>query len=286
MQVPTVICYRGGRFSSWGFETRLEDFSDPGIDVAEWFKVYLDRKEYRDADNDSWPRSYDDVKRAFRDFLRQIYNCIKDELETAVLRGTQWRDANIEFIFSVPTTWTAVAVTQTFEGIIQEAGFASGGVNHKVVIGLTEAEAAAVHTLATEREAYSHGQIILVVDAGGGTTDLALLRAHKAADAKLALKALDSVHGLELGSVEVDLAFEDLAFERLKSCAHELSLSHKACEKVARKMAREAFRPFKENFGTDSSDRQAWKRIDIPGISDMISIPYAGIRSGGLMVSK
>lgn len=215
-----------------------------------------------------------------------MYTCIKEELEAAVLRGTQWRDADIEFIFSVPTTWTAVAVTQTFEGVIHEAGFASGGANHKVLIGLTEAEAAAVHTFATEREAYSDGQIILVVDAGGGTTDLALLRAHKTVNGKLALKALDSVHGLELGSVEVDLAFEDLAFERLKSCASQLGLSHKACEKVARKMAREAFRPFKENFGTDSSDRQTWKRIDIPGISDTISIPYAGLRSGGLMISK
>ena len=285
-QVPTVVCYRSGRFSSWGFETSQEDFSDPEIDVGEWFKVYLDRKEYQDASDNSWPRSYDDVKRAFRDFLRQLYARIREELESAVLRGTTWHDASVEFIFSVPTTWTAMSVTQTFEGIIHEAGFTSGGVNHKVVIGLTEPEAAAIHTFATEKETYSDGQIILVVDAGGGTTDLALLKANKQTNGQMGLSELDNVRGLELGSVEIDVAFEDMVLERLLASKATLGLSDRACEKAARKMARENFRPHKENFGSDMSDRQNMKRIDIPGVSDSISIPHAGIRGGGLMVTK
>lgn len=280
------MCYRNGRFSSWGFETRLEDTSDPELDIGEWFKVYLDRKEYRDAMDDSWPRSYEDVKRAYRDFLRQLYGCIKQELQSAVLRGVSWRNASVEFIFSVPTTWTAMAVTNTFEKLIHESGFGSEGTNHKVVIGLTEAEAAAIHTFATEKETYSDGQIVLVVDAGGGTTDLALLKAQKQPNGKLALKAIDNVRGLELGSVEIDLAFENMALERLERSAPELGLSTQKCEKVVRTMARQNFRPHKENFGSDMSDRQSMKRIDIPGVSDSVSIPHAGIRSGGLMITK
>lgn len=280
------MCYRNGRFSSWGFETRLEDTSDPELDIGEWFKVYLDRKEYRDAMDDSWPRSYEDVKRAYRDFLRQLYGCIKQELQSAVLRGVSWRNASVEFIFSVPTTWTAMAVTNTFEKLIHESGFGSEGTNHKVVIGLTEAEAAAIHTFATEKETYSDGQIVLVVDAGGGTTDLALLKAQKQPNGKLALKAIDNVRGLELGSVEIDLAFENMALERLERSAPELGLSAQKCEKVVRTMARQNFRPHKENFGSDMSDRQSMKRIDIPGVSDSVSIPHAGIRSGGLMITK
>lgn len=293
--MPTVVYYRNGRFSSWGFETRQDDFSERDLDVAEWFKVYLDhkeykehldRKQYKDAADDSWPRSYEDVKRAYRDFLRQLYTCIREEIQSAVLRGTSWPDADIEFIFSVPTTWTAIAVTKTFEGLLHEAGYGSEGKNHKVVIGLTEAEAAAVHTFATEKETYSDGQIILVVDAGGGTTDLALLRAEKQSNGDIGLKALDNVHGLELGSVEIDMAFEELAEDRLKRCAFDLGLSEQGCEKAAQRMARDSFRPHKENFGSDMSDRQTTKRIDIPGVSDSISIPHAGIRNGGLMVSK
>lgn len=286
LQVPTVVCYRNGRFSSWGFETRQEDQSDPEVDFAEWFKVYLDRKEYRDAADDSWPRSYEDVRRAYRDFLRQLYICIREEISSSVLRGVSWQDANVEFIFSVPTTWTAVAITKIFEALLHEAGFGSEGKSHKVVIGLTEAEAAAIHTFVTEKETYRHGQIILVVDAGGGTTDLALLRAEKLANGQTVLKALDNVHGLELGSVEIDIAFEVLAEERLKRCALDLGLSEQACEKAARRMGRESFRPHKENFGSDMSDRQTTKRIDIPGVSDSMSIPHAGIRNGGLMITK
>ena len=281
-----MVCYRKGRFSSWGFETRLEDTSDPLLDTGEWFKVYLDRKEYQDAADDSWPRSYEDVKRAYRDFLRQLYGCIKQELQSAVLRGVSWHDAAVEFIFSVPTTWTAMAVTNTFESIIHESGFGSEGDNHKIVIGLTEAEAAAIHTFATEKETYTDGQIVLVVDAGGGTTDLALLKAQKEKNGSLALKAIDNVRGLELGSVEIDLSFENVALQRLEQCTPELGLTPQECEKVVRKMARQNFRPHKENFGSEMSDRQSTKRIDIPGVSDNVNVARAGIRNGGLMITK
>ena len=284
--MPTVICYRNGILSSWGFETRQEDFSDPALDVGEWFKVYLDRKEYRDAGDDSWPRSYEDVKRAYRDFLKQLYLRTKEEIEAAVLRGSSWEEAEIEFIFSVPTTWTAMAVATTFEKLIKEAGFGSDSAEHKVVIGLTEAEAAAIHTFETEKATYSPGQIVLVVDAGGGTTDLALLQVHSDENRQHVMKELDNVRGLELGSVEIDVAFEDMVLERLLHVGAETGMSPDACAKAARKMSRDNFRPHKENFGSEMSDRQTVKRIEIPGLSDMISIPSVGIRNGGLMVTK
>jgi len=99
------------------------------------------------------------------------------------------------------------------------------------------------------------------------------------------LKAIDKVRGLELGSVEIDLAFENMALERLERSAPELGLSKQKCEKVVRTMARQNFRPHKENFGSDMSDRQSMKRFDIPGMSDSVSIPHVGIRSG-LMITK
>lgn len=58
--------------------------------------------------------------------------------------ASRWEDAKIEFVFSVPTTWKPTTV-ERFRKIILAAGFGSSA-NHTASIGLTEAEAAAVHT--------------------------------------------------------------------------------------------------------------------------------------------
>lgn len=68
--------------------------------------------------------------------------------------------------------------------------------------------------------------------------------------------------------------------------AQELNLSEYSCEKAARRMARDSFKPHKENFGSEMSDRQMRKKIDIPGVPDHVTIEYAGIRGGGLIITK
>lgn len=57
---------------------------------------------------------------------------------------SRWEDARIEFIFSVPTTWKPHPTVERFRSITARAGFGRYP-NHKSTIGLTEAEAAAVH---------------------------------------------------------------------------------------------------------------------------------------------
>jgi hypothetical protein len=59
--------------------------------------------------------------------------------------ANRWENANIEFVFSVPTTWKPVPTVERFRSVVKRAGFGAYP-NHKVDIGLTEAEAAAVHT--------------------------------------------------------------------------------------------------------------------------------------------
>ena len=81
---------------------------------------------------------------------------------------------------------------ESFRLIVAQAGFGGGGRNHTLSIGLTEAEAAAVHTsteasgifkvrLSTALGIHVHlssvslisskeNDVLLVVDAGGGTT--------------------------------------------------------------------------------------------------------------------
>ena len=97
-------------------------------------------------------------------------------------------DAVIEFVFSAPTTWLPQGdKIKAFEEILNNSAF-NGGKKHSVKLGLTEAEAVAVHTASCVAEPFKiclvpnisrepgsdpvlwAGQVILVCDVGGGTT--------------------------------------------------------------------------------------------------------------------
>lgn len=74
---------------------------------------------------------------AFRycDFFRFLYHTIQQKLQGEI--ASRWEDANIEFIFSVPTTWKPVPTVERFRSTVERAGFGRFP-NHKAVIGLTE----------------------------------------------------------------------------------------------------------------------------------------------------
>ena len=152
-----MLCYTDDALSSWGFLTKTEDDSDPRKNFQEWFKIFLDPKEYKDArsvDPTGVPPSHEDVRRYYRDFLGKLCSYIERQLEDQV-GNFSWQDAHVEFLFSVPTTWTAVGVTKDFERLAREAGFGKAGARHTVAVGLTEAEAAAVYTLKTQSASYA-----------------------------------------------------------------------------------------------------------------------------------
>lgn len=133
-----------------------------------------------------------DVERWYEDYLRSLYEWIEFSLSPQLHRTT-WHNAKVEFIFSVPTTWNPLIV-EKFRAIAAKAGY--GKVwNHSLKIGLTEAEAAAVHTSieasatfnvsvtsvlslptvpndckANPNNEIKEHDVLLVCDVGGGTT--------------------------------------------------------------------------------------------------------------------
>ncbi len=126
-------------------------------ELREWFKVFFDEVEYNKArgHKHSIPYllpSYSHVKKAYEDFLGQLYVHVKSQLQDIV---KQWSTADIEFLFSVPTTWTKLSMTREFRRIAMSAGFGRDGINHSVEISLTEAEAAAIHTFGSHNAMYS-----------------------------------------------------------------------------------------------------------------------------------
>lgn len=78
----------------------------------------------------------------YYDYFAYLYQYIESKLQMEL--PLRWDDARIEFIFSVPTTWAPHPTVERFRSVIKKAGFGRSP-NHKSIIGLTEAEAAAVH---------------------------------------------------------------------------------------------------------------------------------------------
>jgi hypothetical protein len=131
----------------------LEDQTE----VQEWFKLFFDPAEYERARQlpfafDYLPPSHGDVIRWYRDFLNGLYR----HLEQVILSFFgPWAETDVTFLFSVPTTWTKLRLTQGLVLLAREAGFGSAGPRHSVEVSLTEAEAAAVFTFKSQHQEYS-----------------------------------------------------------------------------------------------------------------------------------
>lgn len=148
-KVPTAIVYPKNQSapSSWGFlsTTRAEQNS-PFKSYKDWFKTYLDPARLSHAqyqDPNGTPESMKEIELCYEDYLRLLYKHIEFKLGSEI-HGASWQSAKVEFIFSVPTTWRP-PVIEVFRSLVLRAGF-EGYPGHSVTIGLTEAEAAAVHT--------------------------------------------------------------------------------------------------------------------------------------------
>ncbi|KIV84831.1 hypothetical protein PV11_00585 [Exophiala sideris] len=284
-KVPTSLCYEPGNEISWGFLTHREDGDD--LEVHDWFKIYLDETEYHEAAKlspETVPPTHAHVKAYYRDYLRKLYQHIRKVL-SAELPAVGFEEETIEFIFSVPTTWSP-GVAEDLRQLAREAGFDSGGSNHSVKIGLTEAEAAAVCSFSTQSGWFANGDVMLIVDAGGGTTDLALLKSEVVEGARPTLKQLDEVRGDEIGSVEIDIAFSLLAEARLQQAAPYIDLDRETIPKVVNKMARTTFKVIKEEYGNEDHQHLPVRNIPIPGISVRACSDAGDVQKGKLTVPR
>lgn len=101
------------------------------------------------------------------DYFKYLYHYVQFKLQPEL--AARWEDARIELIFSVPTTWRPYPTVERFRKTIERAGFGQCP-NHTAVIGLTEAEAAAVYTSQESPAIFRENDVLMVCDVGGGTT--------------------------------------------------------------------------------------------------------------------
>ncbi|KAM4054455.1 Hsp70 family chaperone [Hirsutella rhossiliensis] len=290
-KVPSSLIYNAdGSLSSWGFLCADDDNWDAGRTRRDLFKLFLDNDAVAVAQEQGLvnaPSSAADAKRCTTDYLRKVYAHVKETIERHMgLRrqmGSSWADLVVLFLFSVPTTWTRMKTIIMFKDVIRAAGFGTEGLRHEAQVDLTKAEAAAVTTLKTSVVRFTAGSLFLTVDAGGGTTDLALMRITSTDAAVPQMEQVAAVRGVGIGSTLIDRAFIRLVARRLAAWPE---IERQLLADVAVRMARSHhFLNLKHKFGEILYMQSVWK-IPMDGVSHAFNHDGLGIENGCFLVTK
>ncbi|KAG8407902.1 hypothetical protein J3458_020211 [Metarhizium acridum] len=232
-KVPTILAKETTENDRmWGFLCNHLDES------SKWrfLKLSLDRDPGLLKGTPWAPNSPSETYALVEEYLCQVYRHISRRISSEILNRFPWLGGweswEIDFIFSVPGTWSPPVVHRFLDTTLK-AGF-GGQAHHKVGLGLTESVAAVV--AASEMNIpFSEGDTVLSIDAGGGTTDLAFvtLQSTKPVMMEQVLPAT----AIGIGSVMIDLTFKKLVEARLeeytkspdisKACAAEMSQGKK-----------------------------------------------------------
>lgn len=136
-KVPTCIQYESetGSVKRWGFSCDHEDDTSP---VQEFFKLHLAPQYCGNYPGE--PSRYE-AQKWFTDYIRCVYEHVVYHFNATI---PNFSSRKVEFLFSVPTTWKDVRMVEETRSLLERAVCAKTK-NHRVSIGLTEAEAAAVY---------------------------------------------------------------------------------------------------------------------------------------------
>lgn len=288
-KVPTTLVYNSdGSLSSWGFMCEEDSETGPGKTRREFFKIFIDGDTLKAAQKQGFsdlPQSPDEARQFIIDYLKEIYKHVKETIEEEhrLKELDGWREAAITFLFSVPTTWRSQRIINIFKGIIRDAGFGVGGPRHEALVDLTEAEAASVATLKRQAIPFRENDIFLTVDAGGGTTDLALMRVDSTNAKFPRMSQVAAVNGIGIGSALIDRAFVRLVNERLD--ANPDAQSRLPID-VANNMARgHHFKTVKHKFGSKTWTQKIFK-LQMDGVSHEFSHSGLKVEHGKMLFTK
>jgi len=288
-KVPTTLIYNAdGTISSWGFMCADDEENLESKTRQEYFKIFLDDETLEVAlasGLSNVPRSTLEAQKYITDYLREVYNHVKESIETQTGRRYMggWGDLAVDFMFSVPTTWKSQDIINVYKSIIRDSGFGAEGPRHSANIDLTEAEAAAVATLKYSAVQFYVGSLFLTVDAGGGTTDLSLMQVTSTDEAFPQMSQISEVRGVGVGASLIDRGFVRLVkarFDQFPDIKALLPADYPA------RMARSSyFRTVKHKFGERAYMQQQY-RITMEGVAADFSHPGLGIEGGRMVFSQ
>ena len=272
-KVPTAIQYdeTSKKVKNWGFLCNTEH---ENAEILDCFKLYLD-PDYRDQTPN--PPKLEEARRWYRDYLR----CLHDHIdETFSNTYTRWKSLRTEFVFSVPTTWKNPNVIADTIAIIREAGFGSDGPDHRADIGLTEAEAAAVYA---SKHQFDKDDVILVCDAGGGTTDVNVLKMNSHRGESTQLKQLTWVEGQSIGSALIDVSFHHMISDRLNKIRSHLQSDPQS---IADQMLQGKFERMKCSYGTSAASAIPTIPLQVPGMPPGYNFPNINIEDSKMILRR
>nr|OQO26109.1 hypothetical protein B0A51_04503 [Rachicladosporium sp. CCFEE 5018] len=268
-KVDTSISYdvRTGQLKAWGFLCNHDNVEE---EVNQYWKLNLD-PAYSGLPDDP---TQDVAAKWYRDYLC----CIRDHT-LAFLRDSfpHFDRKNVEFVISVPTTWRDPGLIAQIEKHIRAAGYGQS-LNERVMVSLTEAEAAAVYAL---KSGMTVGECFVVCDAGGGTTDVNVLRV--VSTGTLALEALSYVEGRAVGSVLIDYKAQQLVSQRLQLIREHVPGDIDA---IAERMVRDGFHTFKCSFGSVAYNAYTKLKLQVHGLNLGSDFPGVGIEDSRLVISS
>ncbi|KAF2489449.1 hypothetical protein BU16DRAFT_472014 [Lophium mytilinum] len=288
-KVPTILVYPNDQPnpSSWGFLSEtMTEVTAVDKEFREWFKTFLDEGRLSQAQRDAKdpadvPKSIEEVEKLFCDYFKFLYQHIRSKLQNEI--AARWEDARIDFIFSVPTTWAPNPTVERFRKIIERAGFGQYP-SHIASIGLTEAEAAAVHMSRESPAIFLERDILVVCDVGGGTTDLSALRVTDTGSGSLSLEQLDVVFGANLGSAQIDRGFENAALQRLEFANRSLPMGIEVEDAAWEMMKSKEYQNAKCDYGAE--DDTPMFSVAVPKLSRTYTNESAGIINGELRFQR
>jgi molecular chaperone DnaK (HSP70) len=134
------------------------------------------------------------------------------------------------------------------------------------------------------KQQYKTGDIFLVCDAGGGTSDVNTLKVISSGLGQIELEPLSWVEGRAIGSTLIDYCVEKLILERLKPIRQFLRSDP---EVVAYQMLRESsrFESFKCNLGDEAMDLPSL-RLPIPGLPYEAEVESLHVENSQMIITQ
>lgn len=172
-------------------------------------------------------------------------------------------------------TWKDPGMISEIERLIKDAGFGHG-YNERAFVSLTEAEAAAVYAL---KSGMAIGETFVVCDAGGGTSDVNVLRVRSTGP--MELEALSYTEGKAVGSTLIDFKIRQLIECRLERIRQHLPVD---LEKTVDKMMLD-FPSYKCNFGDERYNRPKFP-LPVPELQHGMEIPEANIEDSNMIITR
>jgi hypothetical protein len=164
------------------------------------------------------------------------------------------------------------------EQIIHAAGYGQSE-RERASIYLTEAEAAAI---SASKQSMVKDKVFLVCDAGGGTTDLSVLRVDSTAKGRYELMPISWTEGEPIGSTLIDWIIRTRIMKRLQVVQAHIQSDLDA---TVSQMMSDRFETFKCSFGSVGMDVPKLI-LPIPGLAPGTDIPQAGIEESKIVVTR